>query len=384
MEEKDLTGRLDLSGIHGAARVGILVVETDLSEAMRIVSELKMFGFDAELTSDFENARTRLLNDRFQAVLCVGGEGGLDLLTLARAYDEALLVMLMVDERSLDGVKEAIRMGATQYLLKPLSVPRVVDAIRDNLAKIELARAAKQRALIQIDDLTPALASAYLVLQPIVALGPEHRIFGYEALLRSNEPRLASPGAIFAAAERLGRIAEVGQRVRALAAKVAANLVGEALLFVNLHASELSDDQLFDIHSAFSGVAGRTVLEIAEGVDGTEPAVLEMRLASLRSMGFRIAVDDLGAGYAGLASFATLEPDYVKLDISLVRDIHTSSLKARIVKSVVALAQSVGVNVIAEGVEVDGELRCLRELGVRLVQGYLLGVPKPYLEGNLL
>jgi EAL domain-containing protein (putative c-di-GMP-specific phosphodiesterase class I) len=378
MDTKDVTVRFGTSSVRGAARVSVLVVEADAREADRIGRELNAFGFEVEIAVDFREARDRLLNDRFQAVVCCASDGGgLDLLTLARAYDSDVPFMLMVDERSLGGVAEAMRMGVTQYVLKPLAVPQIAATLKDCLSRRDARRPGQQQTIIQVDDLTPALKRAHLALQPIVMLSPNNarQIYGYEALLRSSEAKLASPAAIFDAAGRLGRIIDVGRRVRGLAAELASAMQGATVLFINLHAQDLNDEELFDPRGEFSKIASRVVLEVSERVD--QHASLKERIASLRAIGFRIAIDDLGAGYAGLSSFATLEPDYVKLDMALVREIHTSNLKRSVVKSVIELARKAGVQVIAEGVEVDAELRCLEGLGVRLAQGYMIGMPAP-------
>lgn len=97
-------------------------------------------------------------------------------------------------------------------------------------------------------------------------------------------------------------------------------------------------------------------------------------------MGFRIAIDDLGAGYAGLTSFATLEPELVKLDMSLVRDIDKNPMKEKLVRSMTALCKDLGMLVVAEGVETTRERDLLVELGCDLLQGFLLGRPAPAFE----
>jgi EAL domain-containing protein (putative c-di-GMP-specific phosphodiesterase class I) len=92
-------------------------------------------------------------------------------------------------------------------------------------------------------------------------------------------------------------------------------------------------------------------------------------------MGFRLAVDDLGAGYAGLTSLVQLEPEVVKLDMSLIRDISKSDVKRKLVRSVVELCRALGSKTVAEGIESEGELQTVKELGCDLLQGFLLGRP---------
>ena len=92
-------------------------------------------------------------------------------------------------------------------------------------------------------------------------------------------------------------------------------------------------------------------------------------------MGFRIALDDLGAGYAGLTSFAQIRPEIVKLDMALVRGIDADPLKRRLVRSVIDVSRDIGTLVVGEGVETDAERDTLVELGCHLLQGYLFGKP---------
>jgi EAL domain-containing protein (putative c-di-GMP-specific phosphodiesterase class I) len=99
------------------------------------------------------------------------------------------------------------------------------------------------------------------------------------------------------------------------------------------------------------------------------------KVAQLRDLGFRIALDDLGAGYAGLTSFTQLEPEFVKLDMSLIRDVHTTPMKQKIVRSMVSLCHDLGKLVVAEGIETTAERDFLIDLGCDLLQGYLFARP---------
>jgi EAL domain-containing protein (putative c-di-GMP-specific phosphodiesterase class I) len=179
---------------------------------------------------------------------------------------------------------------------------------------------------------------------------------------------------VLAAAERLGRLADVGRRVRAeVAASVAA--APADYVFVNLHTRDLLDDELYAAGAPLSRVASRVVLEITERVAlGAVPDVRD-RMAALRALGFRIAIDDLGAGYAGLSSVAELEPEVVKLDMSLVRGMDESETKRRLVASMARVCGELGAAVIAEGVERGPERDALVRSGCDLFQGYLFGRP---------
>ena len=183
------------------------------------------------------------------------------------------------------------------------------------------------------------------------------------------------PGAVLDAAERLERLHDLGQRVRNAAASRVMDAAPGSLLFVNLHASDLMDETLYSSQSPLSVHAQRVVLEITEraSLDGVHDAPGKMK--ELRSMGFRIAIDDLGAGYAGLTSFATLEPEIVKLDMSLVRDADKNPMKAKLIGAMTRLCRELGMLVVAEGVETTEERDLLVDVGCDLLQGYRLAKP---------
>jgi EAL domain-containing protein (putative c-di-GMP-specific phosphodiesterase class I) len=144
---------------------------------------------------------------------------------------------------------------------------------------------------------------------------------------------------------------------------------------MNLHPQDLTDPVLHADDTLLASMASRVVLEVTEraALEGI-PDVPSL-IASLRARGFRVAIDDLGAGYAGLASFALLEPDIVKLDMSLVRDVHQSPVKQKLVRSMTQLCKDLGLLVVGEGVEVMEERAALIELGCDLLQGYCVARP---------
>jgi EAL domain-containing protein (putative c-di-GMP-specific phosphodiesterase class I) len=132
---------------------------------------------------------------------------------------------------------------------------------------------------------------------------------------------------------------------------------------------------MLDSLAPLSRVASRVVLEITERASLERMAGVAERIRGLRELGFRIALDDLGAGYAGLTSFATLTPDVVKVDMSLVRDIDGDPLRQKLVGSIASLCKSLGILVVGEGIETEGERAAVVSAGCDLLQGYLFGKP---------
>lgn len=227
-------------------------------------------------------------------------------------------------------------------------------AQRDSNSPLDTMRSlAGERAGLQ-GTLDRALKSLWMAYQPIVRAATGS-VFGYEALLRSGDPALPGPGAVLDAAERLGRIYDVGRAVRSKVSGPMQGVRPPALLFVNLHAIELNDETLTSPSAPLTAMASRVVLEITERASLDAIDDVPSRMAQLRELGFKIAIDDLGAGYSGLTSFAHLEPEFVKLDMSLVRDIHKNPLKQKLVRSMTSLCKDMGITVVAEGIEIVEE-----------------------------
>ena len=225
--------------------------------------------------------------------------------------------------------------------------------------------------------LNRCLATLTMHFQPIVHASTRAR-FGYEALLRSQDKALPHPGAILDAAERLERIPTLGRAVRSQTAKVIAGAeVERGLFFINLHLLDLFDKQLTSAFAPLSKVASRVVLEITERTSLEGQIDLRYRVAELRELGFRIAIDDLGGGHARMGTFTPLDTDFVKLDMSLVRDVDKHAMKQRLIRSVTELCRQQGTMVIGEGVETEAEAKVLVDLGCDLLQGYLIARPAP-------
>lgn len=202
-------------------------------------------------------------------------------------------------------------------------------------------------------------------------------VYGFEALVRPTHPALPSPSVLFSTAEHAGRIPELGRVVRSGALRRIVDLPFPFSLFVNLHPYELNDEALVDLAPEVDDQRARIVFEITECSAIRSFDHANRRINQLRERGYRIAIDDLGAGYAGLLALSRLAPDFVKLDRQLVQRVEKDGRTARLVRHVVDFANDEGIVVVAEGIETPQELDCIEELGCGLLQGYLLGRPGP-------
>ena len=370
----------------------VLVVDDE--EQLRRLAQraLSRAGLRVQTAASGEEAMA-ILNQgkRFDTIvsdLMMPGMGGMELLREVRSVDLDVPLIFLTGKPSLETAMAAMEHGGYRYLSKPIEHERLVATVKDAAAHHRL-NLLKRKALEVceaggwlIEDLEDlegrferALDKLWVAYQPIV-LWPERRIFGYEALLRSSDEDLSSPGKLLDAAERLGRVQELGKHVRDAIALSAVTAPPSALVFANLHALDLTSDDLYSLHSPLAALAERVVLEVTERAALHRVEHLRERIERLRDIGFRIAVDDLGASHAGLSSFAQLGPDIVKLDMSLVRDVDSSASKVNLIKSMIALCtQELGMRVVCEGVENEAERDTLLSVGADLLQGYLFGMP---------
>ncbi|HET6612233.1 MAG TPA: EAL domain-containing protein [Kofleriaceae bacterium] len=220
-----------------------------------------------------------------------------------------------------------------------------------------------------------ALASLTLAFQPIVRAS-DHQVIGVEALCRPH-PSFRGPAELIAAAQRLGAVRDLGRRVRQLAAAAFHRTRERGLLFVNLHPDDLLDPALASPSAPLAASADHVVFEITEHSPTLGIPDLGRRIAGLREAGYRVAIDDLGAGHARMSLFRPLSADFIKLDMSLSRGIDGHPVKQQLVESIARMARTRGIQTIAEGIETEGEARILAQLGCDHLQGYLFGRPAP-------
>ncbi len=147
------------------------------------------------------------------------------------------------------------------------------------------------------------------------------------------------------------------------------------MMFVNVHGLELTDPELYRTDGPLGPHARSVVIEITERI-GLDAVAGATRVKELRELGYQIAVDDLGAGYAALGALASLEPEVVKLDMSLVRDLERHTTKRRVVGAMAVLVRELGGKVVAEGVETVAERDAVLECGITLMQGWLFAKPE--------
>lgn len=216
--------------------------------------------------------------------------------------------------------------------------------------------------------------------QPLVDIN-RSSILGYEALVRgpANSP-LHSPLVLFEVAAREHKLIELERLVvrRAVTRFRELGLPGQ--VFLNLTADTLlaAESRIDTIAQEFAALdmpASRVVIELTETRPVLQPERLQVTMNALRRLGFVVAIDDLGEGFASLKRWLDIRPDFVKIDRHFIDGISQEPLKQQFVRSILEMAASSGCTVIAEGLEQSSDLAVLRRLGVPLCQGYLIARP---------
>ena len=371
----------------------VLVVDDEPDLIAAYVRALTAAGFTVDKASNGKSAIERVASTRFDVIvsdISMPELDGIGLLRAVREIDWDVPVVLVTGGASLETALQAVEYGALRYLQKPVDMHNLVAVLKHAVRLGKMARL-KREALELLGDPTKglgdraslevgfkrALDGLWMAYQPIVHW-PQRRLVAYEALLRSTEPTLPHPGAIVDAAQRLNMLPDLGRAIRQ---HVAGTLAKSPIpqVFVNLHPSDLNDADLYSPEAPLTRIASKVVLEITERASLDDIPELQTRIAHLRRLGFRVAIDDVGAGYAGLSSIANLEPEVMKIDMGLVRDIDVSSTKQKLVGAMVSLCAEMNVMVIAEGIETKMERDTLKRLGCDVMQGYFFAKPgKPF------
>ena len=359
------------------------------------------------------------------------GASGVDVLNVVRAYDPDVPLVLMTGCPTVDTAIEACSLGVLEYLVKPTPreqlvrvLARATEARREALSRRELRASGTVEKATRVPNANadtvrppapvnpppvaapapappaafgpekptspanaetlpamPTLSSApstlravfdramttlSVELEPIVD-GKTKKLVGYAARMFSGEESLATEQALVIAAERLAMLEQLRRRVRDLAVRAFASCSPDALLFVDVHPSDLRDGDLYSPEPPLARIADRVVLQVR--ARGLTMADLSARASVLRFVGFRLAIADLDAGQACLEQIAELSPEYVKIDSRLVRGLDASVGRRRLVSALVSMCRSLDAVAIAEGVSTAEECDALQAAGCGMMQG---------------
>jgi EAL domain-containing protein (putative c-di-GMP-specific phosphodiesterase class I) len=230
----------------------------------------------------------------------------------------------------------------------------------------------------------------HAVYQPIVDI-VDRRVIGFEALTRVAAGHFENVETLFKVAEADDSLWSLERLCRRRALEGVPALAPDQLLFLNIepnsaHDPELTGPSFLDGLNAAGLSPRQVVLELTEHSAVRDFVAFRRTLEHFRALGYRLAMDDVGSGYAGLQAIAEIAPDFIKADMHLVRGLHANSIKRELIDTMQRFSKSTGIMLVAEGVESPEELAALAGVGVRCAQGFLFarpGAPAPVPDWGL-
>jgi EAL domain-containing protein (putative c-di-GMP-specific phosphodiesterase class I)/CheY-like chemotaxis protein len=384
-------------------RIRVVVVDDDrllretIADLLRDEPDMDLVGVAWDADSAFDVVVDQRPDVAVVDVKMPGGGPAATRGILAVSRGTRVLALSAFDDAS--SVNEMIRAGAIGYVVKGgpiaetlaavrsasrglgyLSAGVTRDVVHDLAGKLdrEIEAAELDRELRARLERVLAPGAIRAVFQPVVDL-EDGRIAGVEALARIDVEPLRSPDLWFADAERAGE--RISLELAAIRAQVTAfdePALGSAYISLNVSPETVLRGDVFDELRLWP--SERIVLEVTENEPVVDYDAMGRALAAFRAEGGKLAIDDAGAGFASLRHILDLDPDIIKLDISLTRDIDTHKRRRALATALTAFAKEMGMAVVAEGIETESELATLRTLGVRYGQGFFLRRPGPLAE----
>jgi len=380
--------------------IRVLVVEDErhvrdaLSDLIESEADLTVVGAAADTDEAIELAGASRPDVALVDVRMPGGGGPRAAREIIKTSPATrVLALSAFEDRST--VLDMLRAGAVGYLVKGTSPAEIVRAIQ-RAARGQSSLSAEVMASV-VEELSTQLKKEEaesteraetierirrviggdgltLVYQQVLDLR-DRSVVGMEALSRFTIPPPRGPQVWFQEAARVDLAIDLELTAVAAALDDLPRLPVDAHLSINLSHRAAMSSRLHEVMQRAS--TDRVVAEITEHEQVEDYDTLYTALNRLRTDGLRLAIDDTGAGFASLRHILRLSPDFIKLDISLTRDIDTDRGRRALASALISFAEEMGITIIAEGIETQAELDALRELGVVFGQGFFLAKPAP-------
>jgi len=369
-------------------------VRAALADLVASDASLELVGAAADADEALALARARRPDVALVDVKMPGGGGVRAAREILRVSPQTRVLALSAYEDR-QTVLQMLAAGAVGYLVKGTAPEEIVRAIsravrgqasvsaevmagvvHELTSKLRADAVRSQERRDKESRIRQALSGSGVSVeyQPIFDLA-RRSVVGREALARFRLDPRRSPDRWFAEAVEVGLGLELELFSIRLALRDLGRLPQDEYLSLNLSHRAAASVELLELLA--TGVAGRVVVEITEHEQVEDYDRLGAALTRLRALGARVAIDDAGAGFSSLRHTLMLDPNVIKLDLSLTRGIDASRGQRALAAALISFAQEIGAEIVAEGIETERELRTLIELGVRYGQGFFLARPGP-------
>jgi EAL domain-containing protein (putative c-di-GMP-specific phosphodiesterase class I) len=366
-------------------RPGVLFVDDDANVLASVALTLRHRPVRVLTADSAAHGFECLENEAVSVVVSdehMPGMGGTAFLAEVRRRYPATVRMVLSGSSDPQAIAQAVNQASLfRYLLKPCTPADLVLAVDQGIEAHATRRFQRAEAHGRL-DLQEILGVLGFHMQPIFSTVGE--LFAHEALLRLPSAYAFGAPELLAAAEREDRLWDVERAIRAAVAERIQGRPRGTSVFVNIHPRTLLDPQIYTRRDPLAPFAPAVVLEITERGSLAEIDDLPGRVAALRGVGYRVAIDDMGSGYSGLTTFTTILPDFVKFDRELTGGMQAFPAKLKLIHSIAAVCRSLGIATVAEGIETREALDAAADAGCGYLQGYFLARPaRDYFEGAI-
>ena len=358
----------------------VLIVDDDEAILAGLEEFLASLGHEVDCAREAAEAHALITHVAYALVIsdlrltrCHGAEG-FEILRFVRESHPQTALILLTAHSSSAVVEEARRRGADAILAKPASLQRLAAVMRQVLTERDRPQ-----------DPTGGIfdgANLSVVLQPILEIGPwGQRLHALECLIRGpKNSNMERPDVMFEYAQQKLATGYLDTVCMRTALSAAAGLPRVPTLSLNVHASTLASEQGWATRLEEAALANgispsQLIVEIVERGPKADETSLRRAIEALRSLGVRIAIDDIGIGDSNYKRILDIAPDYFKLDRGLVQGAHADPARRTVLTSIAQMAAKFEARVVAEGVETSGDLEEITAAGISLVQGYLFSPP---------
>jgi EAL domain-containing protein (putative c-di-GMP-specific phosphodiesterase class I)/AmiR/NasT family two-component response regulator len=382
-------------------RIRVLIADDEpaireaLADLLASEETLELVAVATDTDEAIEAARETMPDVALLDVKMPGGGGPRAAREILSAAPHTRIVALSAHEDR-SSVLEMLRAGVVGYVVKGAAAEEILETVRRSvlgqaslsahvtgyvaqelagqLERQERESSLRRRDLDHIQSVLDQPSRLHMVYQPIVGLH-DGRLAGIEALARFDAEPDRGPDAWFAEAAAAGLSLELELTAIHAAVGDLERIPPGAYLSLNMSPATAVSAQFGELLERHG--PDRIVVEVTEHARVDDYDRLGEALRGIRSSGVRLAIDDAGAGFASLRHILKLEPDLIKLDMSLTRGIDADRAKRALAAGLISFAAEIDAAIVAEGIETPGELEALRGLGVAFGQGYFLAKPGP-------
>ena len=369
----------------------ILIVDDEPLVRNKIASVLETQGYEVEIAISSQMALQMCKNRRFDLTLVdynLPSTNGIELLEDFRTLQPSCLRILITDMLNVHlATKELNRGLLTNFVEKPYTSEKLLGTVKGVVAirekMIEVAKIQREASRIEEEKILQECFendNIYVALQPIIgsAIG---KIFAFEIFMRSTHPILNNPSVLLRAVRKHNKLEKLSEIIFLKVLDVLTQIEGDYLLFLNIHCDELANkEELLSRLDILKEYASRIVFEITERNRLKSIVGWEENIASMKEMGFRIAIDNLGVENTTLSILSDIEPNFFKIDMSMIRSINQEPKHRKFVELLCKLGVTMDVQIVAEGIEKEEELVIIRSCGAQLLQGFYFEKPSSDIE----